>query len=186
MAQSTGGKGGGAAKLTGIYWGQAATSGCSNPSGGGNSKAPGASNSATAASKPSQSTCCSGGGVGGRKGNSGGGVTSCCGGSWSRLSSTYASLSIRCCIGGGNSTMMFRWPRSTKGSTRSGHCGLGSMSGRLSIDESRSTRTMGLCGAGSGRLSPDVSDDKTTGRSTAGRCGSTRRRRPVGCCGTPQ
>ena len=70
--------------------------------------------------------------------------------------------------------MMFRSPRSTKGSIGcwmgSWCCGLGSILGSDSWEESRSTSTTGKCG-GDGRSSAEVSEDSTIGASRAARGG---------------
>ena len=58
--------------------------------------------------------------------------------SWSRRwSRMYASLNVWCCRGGGNSNVMSRGPRSCNGSTGTWNRGLGSISGRVSREESR-------------------------------------------------
>ena len=98
------------------------------------------------------------------------------GGACSRCKSTQASLSTWCWRGGRKySAVMSSGPRSTSGSTGSCHCGLGSIFGRLSSDESRSTSTF-WCSRGGPSASSDeeLRISMTSGAGCTRGCGTTR------------
>ena len=135
---------------------------------------------ATSTSRACQCSTCSGGGVGARGCSSGGGVMGCRGGSCSRCSSRYASLSVWLHSGGSSSSVTFKGPKSWRGSTGSCHWGRGSMLGSDSTEESRSM-TGGLGGGSTSASSSDVSDDTSITGSWSTSGGGTGLRGRRGC-----